>query len=64
MDRTMTLADAPRALREMGITVNYMKLWRGVISGEFPAQRATGGRQWMIQEADLPTIAKTLAEKA
>ena len=64
MKPTMTLADAPRALREMGVIVNYMKLWRGVIAGEFPAQRATGGRQWVIQEADLPTIAKTLAEKA
>ena len=64
MKPTMTLADAPRALREMGVIVNYMKLWRGVIAGEFPAQRATGGRQWVIQEADLQTIAKTLAEKA
>lgn len=64
MKRTMTLADAPRELRKMGIYVNYMKLWRGVIAGDFPAQRATGGRQWVIQEADLPTIAQTLAEKA
>ena len=64
MERKITLADAPRALREMGVNVNYMTLWRRVIAGAIPAQRAEGKRQWLIQEADLPTIVKTLAEKA
>ena len=64
MERTITLADAPRALRDMGANVNYMTLWRRVIAGTIPAERAEGGRQWLIKESDLPTIAQILAEKA
>ena len=64
MNRTITLADAPRALRDLGANVNYMTLWRRVIAGAIPAHRAEGKRQWLIQEADLPPVAKTLAVKA
>lgn len=59
--KKIPLPHAPRALQAHGCSVSYIRLWRAVVEGQVPAERA-GGR-WMLHPADLPTIAKTLAAR-
>lgn len=58
MAEAICLTDAPRALRAYGVQCSYLKLWRRVVAGDVPAERA--GNRWMVRAADLPVIAKTL----
>lgn len=62
MPDAIPLPDAPRALKAHGATVTYLNLWRLVVAGDVPAERA-GGR-WVINPADLPRIAATLSTDA
>jgi hypothetical protein len=62
MSNNISLPDLPRALRKRGVLIPYNKLWQLVISGAVPAQRM--GSRWTVREADLPTIAQSLTDKA
>ena len=59
MQDAIPLPDAPRALKAHGASITYLSLWRLVVAGDVPAERA-GGR-WVINPADLPRIAATLS---
>lgn len=62
----MTLTQIPLVLKEMtNARVTYDRIYRMVINGDLPAERALGGR-WVVKEADLPEyIAKLkLTEKS
>ena len=57
-DSTLTLTDAPCALREYGLATTYQRLWVAVVAGQVPAERM--GKRWHVRAADLPIIAQTL----
>jgi hypothetical protein len=50
--------DALRLLNlEHGCNLSYPKFNRHIVSGEIPAERSDDGRSWLIDEADLDSIA-------
>lgn len=59
----MPLVQVPRALQAHGVIVNYHKIWRHIIAGDIPATQAADGKAWMVDAANLPDIARTLASK-
>ena len=40
--------------------INYVKLYRAVISGEIPAKRDKSGSRWVIAESDIPVVKEAL----
>lgn len=41
----------------------YQDIYSRVVSGLIPAQRSENGSRWLIDEADLPSIAALLGKK-
>jgi hypothetical protein len=58
MAKILPLSDALRTLNTSGCAITYQQFWNAAISGKIPAERL-GGR-WIVQEADLATIASRL----
>ena len=58
-EKTLPLTDAALALATRGTPVSYRALWGAAIEGRIPATRL--GRRWIVQEADLATIASRLS---
>ena len=60
------LAELPRVLTKRtgqpAPAGAYGRLWRGIVDGRLPAERA--GRGWMIREADLDAAARLLGMSA
>jgi hypothetical protein len=50
--------DALRRLNlEFGCDLSYARFNKGIVSGQIPATRDTGGHQWVIDEDHLASIA-------
>ena len=58
---TIKLADAVRRLNaRYDAALTYQHVYMAAISGRVPAERDATGRFWLIDEANLTAIAKTL----
>ena len=54
------LPDLPRDLRERGLAVSYMSVWRAAVAGAIPASKHNGTR-WVYDTADIDTITLAFA---
>jgi hypothetical protein len=59
MPDDLKLTDAAHTLAARGTPVSYRALWGAVVEGRVPAQRV--GARWVVQSADLATIADRLS---
>ena len=59
---TIRLTHLANELRRCGLVEHppaYDRLYRGVLSGLFPAEQSDGGR-WSVRRSDLPLVANAL----